>query len=159
MKILVFSDSHGTTRLMEQAVREERPDRILHLGDVVRDAKALAAAFPEIPLEYVFGNCDGMCDSEEAERVVELEGRHILMLHGHTRGVKAGIGRAVLCAREAGVDVLLFGHTHEPLCDRVGALWILNPGSIRGYFLTTYGVITMEDGRLECHTVRMDGRD
>ena len=157
LKILVFSDSHGNTSFMEQAVEAERPDQILHLGDVVRDARALAERFPHIPLTYVYGNCDGLSAGEQAERVLELEGKRILMLHGHTRGVKAGIGGAVWAAREAEADVVLFGHTHEPLCDRAGPLWVVNPGSVRGYYLTTYAVITMEaDGTLECHIVRMD---
>ena len=156
MKIVVFSDSHGNTSFMEQAVQAEKPDHILHLGDVVRDARALAETFPQIPLDYVPGNCDGFCGSEQAERLLELEGRTILMMHGHTRGVKAGIGGAVRAGRDAGADVVLFGHTHEALCDRVGPMWVLNPGSVRGYFRTTYGVITIQGDDLECHTVRMD---
>lgn len=156
MKILVFSDSHGNTSFMEQAVQAEAPDQILHLGDVLRDARALAERFPQIPLTCVPGNCDGMGGSEPAERVVELEGKRILMMHGHTRGVKAGIGGAVWAGREAEADVVLFGHTHEPLCDRVGPMWVVNPGSVRGYYLTTYAVITLTGDELECHIVRMD---
>lgn len=156
MKILVFSDSHGNTSFMEQAVQAEAPDQILHLGDVLRDARALAERFPHIPLTCVPGNCDGMGGSEPAERVVELEGKRILMMHGHTRGVKAGIGGAVWAGREAEADVVLFGHTHEPLCDRVGPMWVVNPGSVRGYYLTTYAVLTLTGEELECHIVRMD---
>ena len=43
MKLLIFSDSHGNVANMEDAVRLESPDRILHLGDLVRDAEALDA--------------------------------------------------------------------------------------------------------------------
>ena len=46
MKILVFSDSHGNVQNMEQAVRSDRPDYILHLGDVNSDARALGKLFP-----------------------------------------------------------------------------------------------------------------
>ena len=59
MKVLVFSDSHGTIRYMQDAVRAERPDLVLHLGDVMRDARALMEAEPELQVEYVCGNCDG----------------------------------------------------------------------------------------------------
>ena len=41
MKVLVFSDSHGTITYMQQAIRSEEPDVVLHLGDVMRDARAL----------------------------------------------------------------------------------------------------------------------
>jgi predicted phosphodiesterase len=37
------------------------------------------------------------------------------MLHGHTRGVKSGIGEAISAAVQRDADILLFGHTHQPL--------------------------------------------
>ena len=43
MRIVVFSDSHGSVEPMLHAVREEKPDLVLHLGDHARDAEALAA--------------------------------------------------------------------------------------------------------------------
>lgn len=49
MKLLVFSDSHGNVANMEDAVRREEPDQVLHLGDVVRDADALRRRFPTFP--------------------------------------------------------------------------------------------------------------
>jgi len=33
-------------------------------------------------------------------------------------------------AREAESDILILGHTHEPMCARVNGVWVLNPGSI-----------------------------
>ncbi len=33
-------------------------------------------------------------------------------------------------AQEAESDILILGHTHEPMCVRVGGVWVLNPGSI-----------------------------
>ena len=36
-KVLVLSDSHGDVDAMERAVARERPDLILHLGDLCRD--------------------------------------------------------------------------------------------------------------------------
>ena len=42
MKIAVFSDTHGFSRGMENAVAEYAPDQIIHLGDGMRDAEATA---------------------------------------------------------------------------------------------------------------------
>lgn len=149
MKLLVFSDSHGDVGSMDRAVELERPDRILHLGDVVRDAERLADHYPELPLDNVCGNCDGWCDVPD-ERLLRVGTRTVLMTHGHGYRVKSGPELAVAAARAAGADVLLFGHTHRPLCDRQGALWIVNPGTIRGPLQRTYGVITLEGDRLDC---------
>ena len=49
MKLLIFSDSHGNVANMEDAVRLERPDRVLHLGDLARDAQSLQEKFPGSP--------------------------------------------------------------------------------------------------------------
>lgn len=155
MKCLVFSDSHGHLEYMKRAVEEEKPDRVLHLGDVVRDARGLHKAFPDLPMDWVRGNCDGYAgdtdDPEEKE--VFFAGRRLWMLHGHTYGVKMGTGMLTEAARSRGVDVVLFGHTHTPLCDRSGSLWIVNPGTVSGLPQATYAVIEDIDGRFDCRVV------
>ena len=52
------------------------------------------------------------------------------MMHGHTRHVKSGPMAVTYAARECGADILLFGHTHQPLVDRSGDFWVMNPGCI-----------------------------
>lgn len=89
MKLLVFSDSHGNVANMEDAVRREEPDQVLHLGDVVRDADALRRRFPDLPMTRVRGNCDARSDVPE-ECLLERAGRRLLLMHGHTRFVKSG---------------------------------------------------------------------
>ena len=38
MKLLILSDSHGEQEFMQLAVRRERPDAVIHLGDHCADA-------------------------------------------------------------------------------------------------------------------------
>ena len=47
MKILVFSDSHRYTGGMIQAIEEQQPDLVVHLGDLQRDAEELALRLPQ----------------------------------------------------------------------------------------------------------------
>ncbi len=70
MKLVLFSDSHGNVANMADVVRLEHPDRVLHMGDLARDAEELARQFPDIPVTYVPGNCDG--------RRPDLAGRAVL---------------------------------------------------------------------------------
>ena len=95
MKLLIFSDSHGNVANMEDVVRMERPDRILHLGDLVRDAQALQEKFPQIPVLFVPGNCDGRRPDLPDQRVFTLEGCKLLMTHGHIYHVKMGTAAAI----------------------------------------------------------------
>ena len=151
MKLLIFSDSHGNVANMADVVRLESPDRILHLGDMARDAEDLARAFPQIPVTYVPGNCDGRRPDLPEERIFTLDGCRILMTHGHAYHVKMGIGLAVRAAREAGAHLLCFGHTHEALCTFENGMWIVNPGSGGTFGPHAYGVAVLEDGGAVCY--------
>ena len=77
MLLAVFSDSHGRIGPMTAAVETYRPDRVLFLGDGVRDAEAVRRAFPDIPFTILSGNCD---------HVSGYDDRAILKLglYGHT---------------------------------------------------------------------------
>ena len=87
MRILVLSDSHGRMENMIRCAEQVEPDHILHLGDCVRDAEKLQKQFPATPMTTVPGNCD-WGDVDEPEKLIELGGKRIFLLHGHTRGVK-----------------------------------------------------------------------
>lgn len=154
MKVLVFSDSHGTITYMQQAIRSEEPDVVLHLGDVMRDARVLQREYPQLRLEQVCGNCDG-ADAQPEELELTLQGHKIMMTHGHPYHVKLGSAWVVRTAQERGAEVLLFGHTHIPLVDRVGSLWVMNPGTIQGLGQTTYGVMTLEQDKIDCRIVSL----
>ena len=144
MKLLILSDSHRKMEYMYRAVEQEQPDLIIHLGDHDRDAERLSKRYPEIPLWSVSGNCDY---GAGPERIVQtLEGVRIYATHGHTLRVKYGLLRAELAAREEEANLLLFGHTHRPLCDWHNGLWMLNPGTCSGMGPITYGVIELNDG-------------
>ena len=155
MKLLVLSDSHGNLSHMEEAVLRVRPRMILHLGDCWRDGEKLRDLFPDIPFHQVPGNCDYRPD-EPAERQLFLEDKRVLMCHGHTYGVKQSLLTAGYTAEEEHLDLFLFGHTHRPLVDMRGKTLFLNPGSIGDHFRPFYGVVTLENGRLDARTVPLD---
>ena len=155
MKIIVFSDSHGTSRSMERVMSlQSDASLVLFLGDGLRDARLLFSGHPEIPHLAVRGNCDPAGDGSEAEEaVIEWDGLRIFLCHGHTRGVKYGIETASAAARGKRADLLLFGHPHhgetgwipgdpgeKPLC-------YLNPGSIRE---GSYGLIQVVNRQPLC---------
>ena len=58
MKLLILSDSHGEQEFMQLAVRRERPDAVIHLGDHCADADRLAEEFCGLPVLSIRGNCD-----------------------------------------------------------------------------------------------------
>lgn len=156
LKILVLSDSHRILSYMERAVRAEQPDYIFHLGDHVRDAEALSRLFPTIPMVYVRGNCD--YDSTAPEQQIETWGGvRFLLTHGHRYHVKQDLLYLSMAAREAQVDVALFGHTHSAFCQLYNGIWLLNPGSCGGW-RPTYGVVEIENQTPACKIITFDER-
>ena len=144
-KVLVLSDSHGDVDAMERAAVRERPDLILHLGDLCRDFDELRRRLPMTQaMQNVCGNCDGFTEVPD-QRVLLVEGKRILMMHGHRYEVKLGYSRAMWAAREAEADILLCGHTHIALDRDLMGFHLMNPGSCRGS-RGTYGVIELGEG-------------
>lgn len=151
MRILVFSDTHGSIERMCGVIADMKPDMVLHLGDYRRDAQAAAARFPEIPFHMVDGNGDAYL-SGHFDEIVEAAGRRIFMTHGHRWGVKGGYARAIAAAREQKADVLLFGHTHVAYEGYEDGLYILNPGSLtlpQGG-AASFGIVDIVPGGIAC---------
>ena len=147
MKILVFSDSHRSLSGMYAAIDLHRPEQVIHLGDMMADAEEVAKHYPTTPFCLVPGNCDGWVVTVPVKKQITLGGKSILLSHGHRWGVKSGYERAIDDARAVGADVLLFGHTHVPLCQQLeDGLWMMNPGPAR----SSYGLIELENGTITC---------
>ena len=160
MKILVVSDSHGVLKNLRQAVEREQPDRIFNLWDLVSDAQRLSCAAPEIPLEAVVGNCDGWTRGA-GSLLLEVEGVSFFLTHGHRYQVKSGLSLLTQAGREAGADVVCFGHTHQALCRRWpdGTL-VVNPGSVGGIHApATYAVVTVENGCAAAELKTLEGEN
>lgn len=158
MKILVFSDSHGSTGSMTALVRREKPDVLCHLGDYCRDGEELRRKFPALRVLHVAGNCDlfsGGCGAPE-QISANLEGLDLLLTHGHRQGVKMGLLRLRLTAQEAGARLALFGHTHVPYLEKTGELVLMNPGSC-GSERGSYGRIQIEKEKIRCQVISLAG--
>lgn len=150
MILLILSDSHGDVGTMVDIVEKEQPNEIVHLGDCWQDAETLSFAYPDIPVSMVPGNCDN-CFGKKGKLTLERDGVKILLAHGHQWRVKSGPALALEVGREAGVDILLYGHTHEADCWQDGDMWVMNPGTVGGrYAPATYGVVELLDGEVIC---------
>jgi uncharacterized protein len=103
-------------------------DLILHAGDLsaVSVLEELRALGP--PVRAVYGNADepALRSTLPQELVVEAEAARIGMVH--IPGPAAGREER-LVRRFPHCDAVVFGHTHLPVVERHGRVWLLNPGS------------------------------
>ena len=144
MKLLVVSDIHGRyERLSELMDRHRDIDALIFLGDGLADLERADAYSRGFTVFAVKGNCDGFSmrlrSAAPEETSFTLDGYRFFILHGHTRGVKYSLTNAIYAAREREADILLFGHTHEPLDKYLPEgeeysldkpLRVFNPGSL-----------------------------
>jgi len=138
-KIIIFSDSHGNSKGIKEAISAagSKSSHILHLGDGLADGKSIAQAL-SIPFTGVRGNEDY---GDESPEIIYLEsnGWKIMLLHGHQLDINGyqaqpewehQIQILADTAQAAGAKCLLFGHTHHwYLSNRNGTL-ICNPGNL-----------------------------
>ena len=131
MKVLVLSDSHVNNNIIMQVVAEEKPDMLIHLGDIENDTRQIEQALgTEKPLIYIRGNCDYYDPALKPQAVFNLMGHRFFATHGHMYGVNYGLDRLAYAAKEKDCDIALFGHIHRPVDEELGGVRILNPGSI-----------------------------
>jgi putative phosphoesterase len=128
--LVVLGDTHRQTghglegRTLE-AVR--RADAVAHTGDFTTTAVHDAIDAEVTRLHAVAGNNDerALARRLPSRAVFDAEGLSVAMVHGHEHSTEA----LTLLGREVGADLVVFGHSHRPEIDAVGALPLLNPGS------------------------------
>ncbi len=131
MRIGLVADTHGVLHPAAAAALTG-VDRILHAGDVGGQA-VLDQLGRVAPIEAVRGNVDPP-GSLPDERVIEVAGRRILLLHAFPdrRGYHTDPGRlgpAFRARLESDrIDVVVFGHSHRALVRREGPVLFVNPG-------------------------------
>ncbi len=147
MKILVFSDSHGHSRTIKEALMMH-PDAhtVIHLGDGERDLNGLGDLLAGKNLVQVCGNCD-FASQLPPMQIVTVANTGILCTHGHFEGVKFGTEALEAKAENLGVRIALYGHTHQSVTRYRDGLYIMNPGSAR---VGEYGIIDITPSGIMC---------
>ncbi|MBQ3079830.1 MAG: phosphodiesterase [Clostridia bacterium] len=146
MKIVIASDIHGSEKYTEELVKrieEEKPDRVLLLGDLLYHGPRndLPCGYqPKRVIEIlngmkerlfcVRGNCEAEVDQMVLSfpvmadyAVIPVKNRMIYATHGHN------YSQTTPPPLMKG-DILLAGHTHIPKCEMCEGFIYMNPGSV-----------------------------
>ncbi|HUP01574.1 MAG TPA: metallophosphoesterase family protein [Gemmatimonadota bacterium] len=157
MRIGIVSDTHD--RILPELFRAlAGVDEILHAGDVCT-AEALAEIEVIAPVTAVHGNMDerALFERLPEERRLERGGFTIALLHGH-RARRGRLEDFVTRYRDSSPDLVVFGHSHEPLSEAVQGTRYFNPGTAGGIGRSpTAGILTIEDGELAVRHVELAG--
>ncbi|MGI6733795.1 MAG: YfcE family phosphodiesterase [Anaerovoracaceae bacterium] len=144
MKFFVISDTHGDVETAIQVYNTLAGiDRILHLGDYARDGWLLESRLG-VPVTALKGNMDGSYSNEDYQ-LMNTEFGKIYLSHGHMEAVKYGPENLLYKASSLGCKAALYGHTHIPVFEDLGGMYLLNPGSLthpRGGRRGSYAIVT-----------------
>jgi putative phosphoesterase len=130
----IISDTHVSTPRSRDAVqmvlelfKRRQVGLILHGGDVGQSS-LLSEVARFAPVVAVRGNADSLELIESLPDQIRIRAgeRTILLLHGH-HGKTARA--TALAAVDPGVDVIVFGHSHQPLIEKHHGTVLFNPGS------------------------------
>jgi len=155
-KILIVSDSHGSTEILD-VIKEKHAsevDQMIHCGDseLTEDNHSING------FTTVKGNCDFYGDFPE-EAMVGVDGYKILVVHGHLYSVKSSMLSLSYRAEEMGANIICFGHSHLLGAERIQDMLFINPGSIRlprGRLERTYVILELKGESAVLHVYDYD---
>lgn len=146
MKIGLISDTHGLTDAWEKAMKLfEGAGLIVHAGDILyhppRTGFTEGYGIPDladminscrIPIVIARGNCDSeVCEElldvpvQSPYAYAQCDGLRILAQHGHN--IHGDYMERL--AEKGQIDILVTGHTHFPLIEKIGGMIHVNAGS------------------------------
>ena len=147
MKIIVVSDSHGSSASLTEIIRlNQNADAVVHCGDSRGEMEAIKMRYPNIRYYEVCGNCD-FGSTLPLKLTFELDGFKYMVTHGHAYNVKFGLGQLCYAAQQEGVDAVFFGHTHIACNEEYEGLKLINPGSCGGMG-ATFAVVETKNGQM-----------
>ena len=176
-RLLVISDSHGRYPVFESIVRGygAKCDALIFCGDGVADIatllykqksdEKLAACVPPV-IAAVHGNCDPASypldtGSLYFSELIELRvnGRGILITHGHNQGVDYGIETLGLEMQVSECTTAFYGHTHVAREEDFKNFKIVNPGSCsrpRGGQPAGFAIATVEKNFVDVAFIKIE---
>lgn len=156
MKIGIISDTHIKRQSSDFInlidIYFKDVDIIIHAGDYI-DKEVVEVLKGYKNFIGVWGNVD---DSEvkslmEEKQIITLEGYRIGIFHGHGTG-KTTFDRAYEKFKEDNVDIIIFGHSHQPLVKTKNGILMINPGSLttkRRERWFSYIILKLDSGNID----------
>jgi putative phosphoesterase len=153
MTLFVISDTHVpeiNKKIPEEFLSQIKDQDVLfHAGDFT-NLHTLRELEGRCKLYAVRGNMDDL-DVKKLlpdKRIVEISGKRIGIIHGW--GAPFDLAERVLKKFEQDLDVLIFGHSHNPCHKKQGRTLLFNPGSLGNPSLKnrTYGILNLEQDEI-----------
>jgi len=157
MKIGVISDTHIPIKYehLPSVILDafKYVDMVIHAGDIVslKVVEELRSVCKKIVA--VAGNMDflDVVDKYPAKQILEIAGIKVGIIHGS--GAPGNLIELVKSSFKVdSCDIIIFGHSHKAMNEKIGKILFFNPGSatdsLSGH--ASYGIIEIDD----CHKIK-----
>nr|WP_047168145.1 metallophosphoesterase family protein [Sphingomonas sp. Y57] len=191
MRLGIVSDLHGNLPGLLHAIALMGPvDRLVCLGDAInqyRFSNEVVAELRRRDALTIWGNHEASFFGREGERArradwidpelldwlagrprqiaTELAGRRLLLTHATADPGDFTYlyphSPAFPSLGEVEQDILLYGHTHQPVARQLGSTLVVNPGSagqgrlVGDGFILSCATLDLADGAAEIHEFRL----
>ena len=146
--IALISDTHG---IASKALIEmiSGVNMIIHAGDI--GSEEIFTKLSNIaPVIAVSGNVDRWNEFLPDEETIEIDDRYIYIIHI--------LENASISPRTAGMDVVVFGHSHIPSIGQEAGIIYINPGSPtlpRSNTGPTIGMLEIDGGQINPKIIKI----
>lgn len=153
MKIMILSDSHSMNKEdLLKLLNRHNVDYYIHCGDIFMTYQGL-----DLDNFYnVRGNNDRPPIPQDI--TMKIDGITFYIVHGHQFNVDFGIHELEDYAKKHHIDIVCFGHTHNPVYTIKNNITFINPGSVtypRGkYRFPTYCLYDTQTKRVDFYDVK-----
>lgn len=158
MRIIVVSDTHSHEipgQLLEEI---KRASLVIHAGDIC-DADVLKQIKGMNEVQAVYGNMDDATLRKKLPRRIVLQCEDVRIGVFHGEGPKSVLVQRVkneFC--DDGVNVVVFGHSHQPFNEKIDDILFLNPGSPNDRIFApyySYGVIEVDGDAVKAEIIKV----
>lgn len=148
MELLIFSDNHRDRDIVKKLVQQyPNADRIISLGDSEMKEYELT----ELNIFGVKGNYPFEPNFPK-ELTFVFENTKVYLTHGHHFSVKMGLSRLLQYGIYNDIDIICFGHTHQPFLSEVEGILMINPGSLsknKYHNNASYAILSIEPSSIK----------
>ena len=160
MIIGIISDTHSLPIPVKVIEHFKTVDLIIHAGDIcdaqtIKLLKGLGPAF-----KAVQGNMDepALKKALPTKEIIDCQGTNVGVTHGHIGGALNALSNAYTFFQGDKVDIVVFGHSHEAIKEKIGKTLYLNPGSpndtVRAKFFS-YGIIEINQSKIKADIIKI----